>query len=255
MNKRILIAVAIGKSYERQADVMAESFLSHNEGWDVKIYRGDEINQLLPLQFRGHKPFNKSEIGRWCAARKALEDGYETVLYCDNDIFFFDGYGPLGHGLVLFPHYVSDEAKRSAAHWLILDGIPNLGMFEVNGQDGLDICNLVIHEVDAKPEAFMHANASLWLQNMLTYFPHIGHDVVYNNSPSYNVAHWNLKHHDRFVIPANGFPNDMAVNCMGVCHSLVTFHFSAKGIKTLERYGSFVGDLRDKYLKVLENPQ
>ena len=101
MNKRILVAVAIGETYERQADVMAESFLAHNAEWDVKIYRGDEINPLMPMQFRNHKPFNRSEIGRWCAVRKALEDGYETALYCDNDIFFYGGYDPLGHGVII----------------------------------------------------------------------------------------------------------------------------------------------------------
>lgn len=253
MNKRILVAVAIGETYEHQADVMAESFLAHNAEWDAKIYRGNEINSLLPMQFRNHKPFNRSEIGRWCAVRKALEDGYETAFYCDNDVFFYGGYEPLGRGLVLFPHYVTDEAQHAAAHWLIKDGIPNLGMFEANGQDGRDICDVLIREVDANPQAFMHANATLWLQNVATYLPYIGYDVRYNTSASHNVAHWNLKHKDRIVISASGWPNDMAVNIHGAFFPLLSFHFSAKGINTLERYGTVVERLRDEYLKKLSS--
>lgn len=251
-NDRIIVGVAIGESYERQAQVMLESFLRNNGGWDAKIYLGNEIDGLLPRQFHNETPFNKSEVGRWCAIRKALQDGYKTALYCDNDIFFYGKYEPLGNALVLFPHYVTDKAKRIGAHWLIQDGVPNLGMFEASGLEGAEICTIVIDEVSRNPRAFMHPNGSvIWLQNMATYLPYIGRDVVYNNSPSHNVAHWNLKREDRIVEKILEGYDDMQVICDDTSYPLLSFHFSAKGINNLHIYGSAVRELRDNYRKLI----
>lgn len=248
-NDSILVGVAIGEAYERQADVMVQSFLQFHGGWDVKIYGGLEINEILPQRFLMSNPFNKCEIGRWCAVLDALRQGYKTVLYCDNDIHFYGKYEPLGHGLVLFPHYVTDKAKQSAAHWLLKDGVPNLGMFEANGEDGSRICEFVIGEVTSNPVQFCHNGNQLWLQNLASCLPSIGHDVVYNNSPSHNVAHWNLAHEDRFVEQILDGYDDVEVVCDDTAYPLLTFHFSAKGINRLPNYGEAVAKLRDRYLK------
>ena len=247
-NKGILIGVAIGGKYEHQADVMSKSFLEHNEGWDVKIFKGNEIDKIIPSKFRNDKPFNKSEIGRWCAIKKALEEGHENALYCDNDIFFYGHYDTHDHDFVLFPHYLSNKARQLTSHRIIFDGAPNLGMFEANGKGGIEICDIVINEVTSNPQVFYHKTMSniIWTQSIASYLPYIGYDVAYDCNPAHNMSWWSLEYEDRKLEKVS---NGIQVLFEGKHHELISFHFS--GMNLLDNYGDEVKKLKEDYLKLL----
>ena len=263
-NDSILVGCAIGERYEIMGRGMLKSFLKHNEGFDVKLWTGDEINEIIPTQFRRGIPFNKTEIGRWCALRHAIRQGYKHVLYCDNDIRF---YAPFeftkGHSLVMFPHVVTEEAKRYRKHFLVKDGIPNLGMIEVNVTDGDEgreqtqadeICSFVIDEVDHAPQMFTHLQIKkLWIQNFATYLPYCGYDAVYNEDFTHNVAHWNLGSGDRSVERILAGFDQFQVVCGNEKRAIKTFHFSNAGIRTLEKYGEAVTFMKSEYLSDLKN--
>lgn len=199
--KKILIGVAVGSRYERQADVMAESFLNHNDGWNVKIYKGDEINRIVPAQFH-----------------------QET------------------------PHYITDKARRLTSHRVIFDGVPNLGLFEVNGEEGIDICSVVIDVVSSNPSAFYNRSLknAIWTQTVASYLPHIGYDVVYDCDPSHNVAWWSLEYGDR-KIEKDMNDSRFHVRCEGKTYDLRSFHFSS--VNQLDRYGDEVRELKEEYLR------
>ena len=40
MSKRCIVAVAYGEKYEMMGDLMIESFLKYNKGWEAKRYYG-----------------------------------------------------------------------------------------------------------------------------------------------------------------------------------------------------------------------
>ncbi len=255
-----LVGVAIGERYEIMGRGMIDSFCKYNDGWDVKFWAGSEIDKIIPRQFLSAIPFNKSEIGRWCAVRDAIAKGYKHVLYCDNDIRFYGKHEfTADHSLVLFPHVVTEEAKRIRKHWLVYDGIPNLGMIEANVTDADktrfykqadEICTFIIDEVDHRPKAFTHITiGKLWLQNFASYLPYCGYDVAYNDDPAHNVAHWNLGSGDRAVEVECG---RYLVVCNGQKTPIKTFHFSNAGIRKLERYGATVTEMKQEYLAALK---
>ena len=247
-NGKILIGVAIGDRYERQADVMTKSFLEFNKTWDVRVFKGNEIDQLIPSRFRNDRPFNKSEIGRWCAVKQVLGEGYEHALYCDNDLCFYGEYNEHPHDLTLFPHYLSDKARRLASHRIIFDGVPNLGMFEAYGDGGAEICDIVVREVTDNPPAFHHRKMTgkIWTQGVASYLPYLGYNVAYDNNPSYNMSWWSLEYEDRKLEEVSG---SFQVLFEGKHHDLVSFHFS--GLDLLDKYGDEARKVKEGYLRQL----
>ncbi|MBP5458948.1 MAG: hypothetical protein J6Y62_02050 [Clostridia bacterium] len=243
--KKLMYGVAIGDRYLKQARVMVESFRQHNKDWETKVFNEAELNLMLPPVWRSKDAFFKCETGRWCVMKQALLNGYDVVLYCDNDIFWYGKYEEIGRGLSLCPHYVTDKARRSAIHWLIKDGVPNLGLFEASGTDLAGLIDGLVEEVGMDPAAHMHGQV-LWLQNLATYLPYLGYEVNYMTDPGLNVARWNLGHGDRQVIEREG---KLIVVCDGEEYPLKCFHFSSKSIKSIEQYGDVVRRLRDQYIR------
>ena len=246
--KKLLYAVAIGEKHEKQAQLMVESFRQYNRDWETKVFTEKELKFLLPQVWYSKDPFFKCEIGRWWVMKQVLLNHYDVALYCDNDIYWYDTYPVVGKGLSLCPHYISNAAKRDAAKWLIKDGVPNLGLFEASGMDAVGPVDVVINEVCNNPWAHDHGTV-LWLQNLATYLPYVGHEVGYMTDPGLNVARWNLAHGDRVLTDE---PKGVFVTCDGVKSSLKCFHFSSKSIQSLERFGDVVKRLKDEYIRKVQ---
>lgn len=244
--KKLLFGLAVGQEHVKKCDVMIRSFREHNSGWETKCLSDKEIDYVIPNGFQRQPPAWKCEIGRWCFLKIALENHYDTVLYSDNDIYWYGEYKPVGHNLVLSPHYISDDAKKDACHWLLKDGVVNLGVIEGNGDS--EVFGKFIDEVCANPIKHVNHN-TLWLQNLASSLPHVGYDVVYNMDPSVNVARWNIAHNDRKIVFEDDKPYVVFNNEKS---PLVSFHFSSKSLANLHIFGEEVRRLRDEYLGKLK---
>lgn len=244
MDRKCIISVAKGGKYGLDGKRMLDSFLCHNITWDARTYFDGELEGLLPKDVSGWNDFSKAEIGRWYAINDALKD-YDTVVYADGDIRWYGNYQEdRNHGIVLFPHYVTDFAKRNAKHNLLKDGICNLGIIEMHRhvQNG-ELFDFVIGEVLHKPDAFRHGE-NLWLQNLASAIPECGFDASYNTNPGYDVACWNLRKGDREVC----FSRDgIVVRCGGMEYPLVSFHFSSKSLGYLDFCGDAAVWLKRNY--------
>lgn len=242
---KCLVAVAIGDKYERQTDRMIESFLRHNPDWSVERFYDDDLRKLLPPQCQSWSSFNQCEIGRWIAMQHCLEH-YDTVLYSDGDIRWYDKYeSDFLHTIVLSPHYVTNFAKNNKKHFIQKDGAANIGIIEINRSIECNgLFDFVINEVLHNPPAFMHKD-QLWLQNIVSTIPDCGYDAIYNNHAGYNVAFWNLKSGDREVYRQDG--RYWVRTNTGLRYPLVSFHFSSKSLGMLVNYGSAVQRLLSEY--------
>lgn len=227
-DSRCLVAVAMGRQFEAQTDRMVLSFTRHNPGWEVERYYGDRLQALLPVQCRYWTPFNQCEIGRWLAFKDALSRR-GRVMYCDGDIRW---YAPARDqepvALRLYPHYVTRAAKRSAKHWLMKDGIANIGVMELFRRPDTDeVLGFVVGEVLHAPQRFMHG-PQLWLQNLVSSTVDCGLDACYDDDPGMDVASWNYRHGDRRLVCTGG--EGIKVECDGALHTLRTVHFSSKSL-------------------------
>jgi len=244
--RKCLVAVAMGEKFIRQTEGMIRSFLAHNPDWEVCRFYDMNLVQLLPQQCRTWTPFNKCEIGRWFAMQKCL-DKYDTVLYSDGDIRWYGKYEESDrHGMVLYPHYVTNHARSDAKHWLNKDGVANIGIMEMSRHiDNNGIFDFVIGEVLHTPDAFKHKD-QLWLQNIVSCIPACGYDCVYNNHGGINVAAWNLRHMDREVFTQDG--QYLVGTRDDELFPLVAFHFSSKSLNSLDNYGDAVRQLKKEFL-------
>lgn len=241
---KCLVAVAKGDKYERQTEGMISGFLRYNPGWHVERFYGKRIDEILPEECIQWNDFSKCELGRWLAVRACLGK-YGTVVYCDGDMRWYGRYDTcLEHSIVLSPHYITDNAKRAAKHWIMKDGAANLGLFEVSrSPENDELFDYIIGEVLHNPRAFMHGD-QLWLQNLASTLPDCGFDAVYSDDPSVNVASWNLRMGDRIVVERDGA---CIVGCGGLEYPLKSFHFSSKSLGSLPKYGPGVQRLLKEY--------
>lgn len=244
---KCLVAVACGDKYVRQTERMAESFVKHNPEWDVAEFFDDGLNAVLPAECRRWSKFDRCEIGRWFAMRKALER-WDTCLYCDGDLRWYAPYkADAKHDVVLYPHYVTDKAAQDAKHFILKDGMANLGMFEMSRSIDHDrLFDYIIGEVIHRPNSFKHGD-QLWLQNLISTLPDCGFDAVYNMDPGYDTACWNLRHGDRLVFERDGVP--WVKTNTQLKYPLRSFHFSSKSLGSLAKYGQTVQRLLNDYLK------
>ena len=241
---KALVAVAIGDTYTRQTEVMIESFLQHNPEWEpVRFYNG-EVDKIIPDAAKGWNPFSKCEIGRWCALRVALKNGFDRALYSDGDLFWYDQY-PL-HGLpdsamVLSPHYILASSMRLRAHQLIKDGIPNLGLILAR-PDAADMLDAFIAEVMDDSRRYFTHKAGIWLQCPMGIFAMAGWDATYDMTPGINVGNWNLKT-ERKVVSPGGRPQVLIED---LCYPLIGLHFS-KYSRLRGKYGPVLDKLLTEY--------
>ena len=243
--KKALVAVSMGDKYNKQTERMIDNFISHNPDWDACWYYDDGLMNILPDVCRDWSPFNKCEIGRWFAMKHALVK-YDSIVYSDGDMAWYAPYETSDYAMTLFPHYVTDLAKRISRHWLAKDGVYNIGIMEMRKcNESNEIIDFITEEVIANPAKHKHGE-QLWLQNIVSVLPDCGYGVGCNNNAGYNVARWNIKH-DRSVIKRDG--KYIVRTCEGTECPLVSFHFSEKSIHTLDRYGEAVKELRNDYLR------
>lgn len=246
MNEKCIVTVSYGDKYNRMTDKMIDGFLSHNPDWGVMKFYDEALDALLPQQCMGWTPFNKCEIGRWFAMQRALQN-HGTIVYSDGDIKWYAPYKTGEHGMVLYPHYVTRLSRQIGKHWLMKDGVANIGIMEMSRcQDNEGIFDFVIGEVLHSPQSFFHGE-HLWLQNLVSVIPDCGFDCVYNDDAGYNVAFWNLKRKDREVIMWEG--KRMVGTNENKLYDLVSFHFSSKSIRRLDDYGEVVRSLKSEYLR------
>ena len=244
MGKCALVCVSVGDKYNRQTERMIGEFTALNPDWDSCWWYDDGLTSILPKECKGWSAFNRCEIGRWVAMEIAL-GRYDRVVYCDGDMAWYEPYEASAHGMVLYPHYVTNAARKARKHLLWRDGIANIGIIEIgrtNENNG--IFDFVIGEVLHNPRAHMHGD-HLWLQNLVSCLPDCGFDCVYNMHAGYNVARWNLRE-DRSVCKRDG--KYFVKTLDGGVFPLVSFHFSGKSIHRLDRYGEAVAELKREYL-------
>lgn len=240
MGKRCIVAVAYGEKYEMMGDLMIESFLKYNKGWEAERYYGSNIKVPVVCMKNGITPFNACEIGRWVAMRELL-DKYDEVLYCDNDIRWYGKYKPLKADVVLSPHYITNEAKYTKRHTQFYDGVFNEGIVYVKGDDGKKACDFIASEIaynsvrftwkDEKVEVGTRTGM-IWIQELESYLPEIGLDCKIDNNPGANVAFWNLVCNERkIIIEDNG---KYIVQCGNKKCDLQSFHFSSGSLHLLK---------------------
>ena len=223
---------------------MVRSFMERNPGWDVERYYDGDLDELLPQNLRAWLPFSRCELGRWYAMRDALRR-HGTVLYSDGDVRWYAPYSAPDADAVLTPHYVTQAARRSAKHWLMKDGIANIGVVQVSATAQSDeLFDFVIGETLHNPTAFMHGR-QLWLQNLVSCIPAVGFDCAWNTDCGMNVACWNLRHGDRSVHGAAGACVVRTPD--GDERPLVSFHFSSKSLGELPSFGPAVSELLAAY--------
>lgn len=241
-----LVAVSMGDKYNRQTERMIDNFVQHNPDWDACWYFDDGLTDILPRECKKWSPFNRCEIGRWCAMRETLKT-YDNIVYCDGDMRWYAPYEISERGMTLYPHYVTDSAKKKAMHRLWVDGVANIGIMEMTKcSDNATVFDFIIGEVLYDTPRYMHGE-QLWLQNIVSMLPNIGLDVGYNSNAGYNVARWNLMRKDRSVFKRDG--KYMVRTADGIECPLVSFHFSEKSIDTLYKYGEVVEELKNAYLR------
>lgn len=240
---KCLVAVAMGEKYTRQTEGMIRSFLAHNPDWSVERYYDNDLCNLLPDSCKGWTSFNKCEIGRWYAMQKCLET-YDTALYCDGDIRWYDSYEEHDHALVITPHCITKLGSMEMRHNILKDGMANIGILETNRTPNVEVLfDYVIGEVMHNPKAFMHKD-QLWLQNLVSTCPWI-FDCVWNQDFTVNVASWNLRRYDRMVFQnENG---EFMVKCNGHIGRIKSFHFSSKSIYMLHAFGNACIKLLEEY--------
>ena len=249
---RCILTIACGEKYRSQSETMLSSFLGHNDGWAVERFYDDAIE--LPSIFKNDivTPFNRCEIGRWTAMRKLL-DKYDEVLYCDNDVLWYDEYRPLNASIVLSPHYITDKSKYSARNNLFWFGVYNIGLVYLKGREGQKECDFVIDNFLTRPRHFYMSPAfwriegshatEIWLQGLAGFACTIGLDFAEDKDAGLNVAYWNIEAGDRSVFKRDG---RFFVSCNGKEYPLRMFHFSNK-IEQLERYDGVLKELYDDF--------
>ena len=245
MSDKALVAVSIGDYFNRQTEGMIKSFTAYNPDWEVCRYYDNDLINLLPIDCKSWTPFNQCEIGRWYAMQDALKN-YDTILYVDGDMRFYNAYEASTHNMCLFPHYVTTLAKRNAKHWTWMDGMANIGIMQMSrGEDAELIFEFIIGEVLKCPVKYKHGDV-LWLQSIVSHIPYIGCDCVWSDNAGINVATWNLKKGDREVIKRDN--RYIVITNEGREFPLISFHFSSKSIKLLDMYGEAVKELKDGYI-------
>lgn len=258
MSKRCIVAVAYGEKYEMMGDLMIESFLKYNNGWEVERYYGNRIKVPTACLINGSiTPVNACEIGRYLIIRELL-DKYEEVLYCDNDIMWYDKYKPLKANVVLSPHYVSKLAKYNGRHYQFYAGLFNQGIIYMKGDDGRKACDFVIQETVKNPMHFYwdegniepQRKGTMWLQEIESVLPEIGLDCKVDNNPGANVAFWNLAINDRRVIKEN---DCYFVECEEKKHPLQSIHWSSGSLHLLSRFGEAMINLLAEYKSICSN--
>lgn len=243
--RKALVAVAIGDKYIRQTEVMIESFLQHNPEWDpVRFYDAD-VDKIIPDAAKDWNPFSKCEIGRWCALRIALKNGFDHALYSDGDMFWYGSYPDYPKendaAIVLSPHYLLMSSKRERVHLLIKDGMPNLGLIKARS-DAAETLDIFIWEVMRDPRPWFHG-IGIWLQTISGIFAATGgFDVLYDQHPGVNVGNWNLTI-ERQIVKIQGHPHVLLGD---LSYPLVALHFS-KYHKMRGRYGLVMDRLLSDY--------
>lgn len=243
MKKKVLVCCAMGEPYVALTRRMIDSFMRHNcLGWDVMEFYDEDLRSLVPLVFQGFTDFDTCEIGRFYAIQKALET-YDTALYCDGDIRWYDKYIEHENGLVLTPHYVTKQAQKANRNLEFRTGFTNTGLIEMNKTDETaDMLDYIFTETQTHMPRIMF-NGKLWEQNFVHMIPLCGFDAVYNLDAGINVAYWNLKRGDRKLIKrGDGY---IVETVDGVIAPLKCFHFSSSGMKFLDEVGA--RDLRKEY--------
>lgn len=150
-NKRAVCTITTD-SHVWQSKVLAESVLAHFSDVDVHIFVVDvkHATPLVPshiymhhtqwgdleeLTAPNHKQYKRHpDALRWSlkpvAMQYLLQKGYQSVLYADNDLFFF------GQADFLFEQ-LEQNRFLLCPHWRIKDPTANKHWFEVNFKDGL----------------------------------------------------------------------------------------------------------------------
>lgn len=253
---KCIISVAYGEKYEKMGDLMIESFLKYNKGWEaVKIYRNAIRVPMACMPNGIITPFNACEIGRWIAMREQL-DKYDEVLYCDNDIYWYGKYNQLKSGIVLYPHHISDKGRYNARRSQLYHGVYNAGIIFASGDEGKKACDFIINEVSKNPDYFYWSDnafdpvrkGQLFLQNIESIIPEIGVDCKVDNNAGMDVAYWNLASGDRTIVEENG---KFIVECNGKKHELVSFHFSNSCFNRLPSFGNAMKKLFDEYNSIM----
>ena len=245
MRKKCLVCCAIGERYVMQTRRMAGSFIAYNPDWDIVEFYDHALVSLLPDVCRNWTAFDRVEIGRWYALKKALET-YDTALYCDGDIWWYDRYEESQHTLVLYPHCITRHAQEKRKHYLWKDGNANIGILEMSRTEETErLFDFITGEVLYKPSDYVR-HGTLWLQPLVSFTTNL-YDVVYNTHAGYDVAFWNLATEDREVIMWEG--KRMVGTHDDELFPLVSFHFSSKSIEKLDRFGVVVQELKAEYLK------
>lgn len=244
MKEKCLVAVSIGEEYNKQTDKMAESFAKHNPDWDICKFYDADLECLLPPQCHSWSAFDKCELGRWIAVRRALEQ-HQTAVYSDGDIQWYAPYQTSNRAMTLFPHCVTKSAQERRRHFLWKDGYANIGIFEVCQKEDTDkIFEFIIGEVMRNSNEYIK-HGTLWLQPIVSFTTNL-YDVGYNMDAGYDVAFWNLFTGDREVVMWNG--KRMVGTNENKLYDLVSFHFSAKSLHKLEGFGEVVKELKKEYL-------
>ncbi len=171
---------------------------------------------------------------------------HDTVLYSDGDIRWYGKYPLSGHSMAIFPHQITNDARKMCKHNLFTSGVANIGILEMSrGADADGVFDFVVTACMKYPQRLMNGQL-LWLQPFVSCIPDCGYDCVWNCHPGVNVAAWNLRTGDRGVVKQDGKYYSVIGSS---AYPLVSFHFSAHSFKTLDNYGNAVKELRDAYLR------
>lgn len=221
--RQALVSVSMGSRYNRSTDLMAASFLRHNPGWDHCGYRDGDVTAFLPPPQRNWTPFDKCEVSRWLAAKRALYDGkYDSVVYCDGDVRWYGPVSSKPHAcLWLYPHAVTNHGKNDRRHWQCKDGVVNLGMFEMHPHINMEsVFQLMVDEPLRDPRRFSFGHRTLWLQVQATGLLGCGVGARLDDDPGMDVATWNAV--ERRLVDGDG---GLEVECAYRRYPLRTVHF------------------------------
>ena len=221
----------ISQGYQKKYQVMLQSFLKYNKGWDIVLFYPGKIDipgvtQQIDItqDLKGYPNEYSLKYKIWSyraeATLKCLQK-YNNVLYCDSDLMFYD----------LLPDFQQTTFTLHLLHGFTLQlfdkycrtGFINTGIYFAKA----DIQTM--HWFEFAKELFKradlvnthHRGAQMWDQVLYLYMPWSGFNkYAIDNHDGINVAFWNL--HQRKLSKKDGkyFVNEQPLVC---------FHFSLLG--------------------------
>ncbi len=153
-----LLSVSYGAFHNTLADFMVESFLKHNnewDDWDVRQVRDSEIRVPVVCLENGITPYNACKIGRWVEIRELLNE-YEYVVYCDNDILWYNSLKDMVlDGIQLAPRYLDYASRYEHRNEVFTRGLYDDGFIVASKENGMQACDFVIESVCRDPKHFV----------------------------------------------------------------------------------------------------